>query len=61
MISENKENTKTEFTEIWSQWWTKSDLVFCSSEHEFKSYYSNFGGKLTGNFWLIAEKSTSQN
>ena len=49
--NENKENTKTEFTEIWSQWWTKRDLVFCSCEHECKSYHSNFCGKLTRNFW----------
>ena len=55
VISENKENTKTEFTEIWSQWWTKRDFVFCSCEHEYKSYHSNFGGKLTEIFdeWLI--------
>ena len=58
VISENKENTKTEFTEIWCQWWTKRDFVFCSCEHECKSYHSNFGGKLTGNVWLIADKST---
>ena len=61
MISENKENTKTEITEIWSQCWTKREIVFCSCEHECKSYYSNFGGKLTRNFWWMADKTTSQN
>ena len=32
VISENKENTKTEFTEVWSLWWTKKDFVFCLNQ-----------------------------
>ena len=56
LSSKNKKNKKAE---IWSQWWTKSVLVF--GEHECKLYHLNFGGRPTGKLWLMADKSTSWN
>ena len=37
----SSENKKNKNAEIWSQWWTKSVLVFGSCEHERKLYYFN--------------------
>ena len=56
-LSTSSCNSCRKLLKLWGQTWNFNQIC----EHGFKLYYFNFGGKLTGNFWSIADKSTSQN
>ena len=56
-LSTSSCNSCRKLLKLWGQTWNFNYIC----EHGFKLYYFNFGCKLTGNFWLIADKSTSQN